>query len=161
MVLSPTPVFQCQADIDWNARIVRTSREMSLAARPFRNLWTLFLVSVASCQFAEPTAEDASAIYGCYAAEGAPSFSLSIAGMRVEGSPKSVPFRYLHRKVGYGVEVALDASHSNGRLSMIKSDEVFFYQRAPLSDPPVIIVAFGPEGPVVNYRRSDDTRCEV
>ncbi len=132
---------------------------MSPVTLPVRIVWTLLLVSVVACHLEEPRAEDAGAIYGCYAAEGAPSFFLSASGMRVEGAAAPIPFRYEYAKVGYGIEVPLGASRSNGRLSFVPSAEDYFYRRAPFSDPPVIIVAFGPEGTVVNYRRSEDARC--
>jgi hypothetical protein len=134
---------------------------MSPITLSVRILWALLFVSVASCHLEEPRAEDARAIYGCYAAKGAPSFFLSASGMRVEGSAAPIPFRYKSAKVGYGIEVPLDASRSNGRLSFVPSAEDYFYRRAPFSDPPVIIVAFGPDGTVVNYRRSEDARCLV
>jgi hypothetical protein len=79
--------------------------------------------------------------------------------MRVEGSAAAIPFRYEAAKVGYGIKVRLDASHSNGRLSFVPSPNEYFYRRALFTDPPVIIVAFGPEGTIVNYRRSEDARC--
>lgn len=143
-------------------RLGHTSGHMSLATPPVRILWTLLLlVSVASCHLKEPRAEDARAIYGCYAAEGAPSFFLSASGMQVEGLATPIPFRYESAKVGYGIKVPLNANRSNGHLSFARSAEDYFYQRAPFSDPPVIIVAFGLEGKVVNYRRLEDARCVI
>ena len=132
---------------------------MSSATPPVRILWALLFASAASCAFEEPRGEDARAIYGCYAAEGAPSFFLNKAGMRVKGSAASIPFRYVSEKVGYGIMVPLNANRSNGRFSFVPSAEDYFYRRAPFSEPPVIIVAFGPEGKIVNYRRSEDSRC--
>lgn len=132
---------------------------MSPVTLPVRNLWPLFLVSVAACNVEEPRAADARAIYGCYAAEGAPSFLLSASGMRVEGAAEPIPFRYESAKVGYGIKVPLEARRSNGRLSFDRSAEDYFYRRASSSDPPVFIVAFGPQ--VVKYPRSEAERCQL
>jgi hypothetical protein len=77
--------------------------------------------------------------------------------MGVEGSEKSIPFRYEARKVGYGISVALEAKRSGGQKSLSPSADSYFYRRAALTDSPVFVVAFGPD--VVNYRRSDDSDC--
>jgi hypothetical protein len=79
--------------------------------------------------------------------------------MRVAGSQAVFPFRYEARKVGYGIDVPLEATEANGRLSFTPSQDNYFYRRTPFSDPPIIIVAFGPQGTVVNYRRTDDGHC--
>ena len=126
---------------------------------PARIVCVLLFGAAASCRSEAPKADDASPIYGCYVAEGAPSFSLSAAGMRVAGSATATPFRYEFRKVGYGIAVPLEARRANGRLSFGPSEDDYFYRLARLSDPTVIIVAFGSDGLVTNYRRSESARC--
>jgi hypothetical protein len=81
--------------------------------------------------------------------------------MKVAGSGAVVSFRYEARKVGYVISVPLEATDANGHLSFSPSQDDYFYRRAQFSDPPIIIVAFGPGGTVVNYRRSEDGRCVV
>ena len=133
---------------------------MSLASLPVRILATLPFVSVASCQPAEPREQDARAIYGCYVAKGAPSFFLGSSGMRVAGAVAPIPFRYVRAKVGYGIEVPLDAIRLDRRLSFVPSTEDYFYRKTALSDPPVLVVGFG-RGPAVNYSLSESARCAV
>ena len=77
--------------------------------------------------------------------------------MQVQGAASPVPFRYESAKVGYGIMVDLEATRANGRLSFVPSREDYFYRRAPASNPPVFIVAFGPA--VMNYRRTKS--CEL
>jgi hypothetical protein len=116
-------------------------------------------VSVAACRFDKPAARDARSIYGCYTAPGAPSFSLSPAGMRVIGTSTAVPFRYEYAKVGYGIKVPLDASRSDGRSSFTPSSDDYFYRMTPSDAGPSFMVTFNPEGTVVTYSRSEDARC--
>ena len=119
------------------------------------------LCTLTSCRFAASPAEDATLIFGCYSAPDAPTFRLGPDGMRVAGSGAVVPFRYEARKVGSGINVPLEATDANGHLSFTPSQQDYFYRRAQFSDPAIIIVAFGHEGTVVNYRRSEDARCAV
>lgn len=119
---------------------------------------TLILTALASCDFDEPPAKDPSEIYGCYTAPDAPSFSLSSAGMRPEGSQVAVPFRYEFRKVGYVVNVRLVADEAEGRLAF-SPGENHFYRVMPSDAGTIIVVAFGPAGTIKSYRRELGSNC--
>lgn len=135
---------------------------MDQFARICLPLLTVASSCVASCGLDKSDAAlDAHQIYGCYTAPGAPWFTLTASGMRVEGSSATVPFHYDGMKVGAVIVVRLDATHSRENFTFVPSAEESFYRRVPFSDPPVIIVPFGPDGEVVNYSRSDEERCRV
>ena len=135
------------------------SRHMSPTALPISVLRTMLFISLAACNAEGDHAEDAQAIYGCYAADGAPPFVLSASGMQVVGATSPVRFHYGYAKVGYGIKVPLEASRFNGPASFVPSAGDYFYRRASASEPPVFIVAFGPE--VVKYHRSEAKRCHL
>ena len=118
----------------------------------------LFALAVVGCKFQEPSAQDASAIYGCYTAPGAPSFSLSRAGMSVEGFSAPIPFRYELRKVGYVLDVPIEANEISGRLAFLAGDRQF-YRMVPSNAGPTFIVAFGPDATIENYKRSPASAC--
>jgi hypothetical protein len=77
--------------------------------------------------------------------------------MQVQGAASPVPFRYESAKIGDGIMVDLEARRADGRLSFVPSGEDYFYRKAPASNPPVFIVAFGPV--VMNYHRAES--CEL
>ena len=124
----------------------------------FRIMPTLLLAALASCDFDEPPAKDASAIYGCYTAPDAPRFSLGAAGMRVEGSQAAVPFRYELRKVGYAVNVPLLANVTERRFAL-SAGENHFYRMVPSDAGPTIVVAFGPTETTKIYTRKQSSNC--
>jgi hypothetical protein len=127
--------------------------------RPMRTLPAVLLIAgVTACRPDYRGLEDASAIYGCYTAPDAPSFTLSSAGMRAEGLSDPVPFRYELKKVGYVVAVPLSADYSGGRFSFSRGDE--HYYRMVASDAgPTMLVAFGHEAFLVTYRRLASANC--
>jgi hypothetical protein len=117
------------------------------------------VILATSCREDRRGVEQASAIYGCYTAPDAPSFTLSSAGMRVEGLSQAVPFRYDYEAVGYVVEVPLTANHSGGRFSFSRGDD-HYYRMVASDTGPTMLVAFAPEGIEVTYKRSVATDCK-
>ena len=69
--------------------------------------------------------------------------------MQVDGLTSLVPFRYVPMKVGYVVDVPLNATYSAGRPSFSRGDE-HYYRMVPSHAGPTILVAFGDD--FVTYR---------
>ena len=129
--------------------------------RPARILLIVLLGSFGACRLDGPQAQDARPIFGCYVAQGAPSFVLNPSGMLVGGTTAPVHFRYVSEKVGPGLLVPLKAVQTKGRLSFERSVDEYFYRRMPFSNPPVISIVFSPDGKIANYRRVARTECAL
>jgi len=131
---------------------------MPRSRQPFMII-ALLAVAAAGCKLQESTAQDASAIYGCYTARDAPAFRLSGAGMVIEGMSAPTPFRYEFRKVGYVIDIPLQANETGGRFVFAPGDH-HFYRMVPSDAGPTFVVAFGPEAVVEIYKHSPEAACK-
>jgi hypothetical protein len=107
--------------------------------------------------FKEPKAQDATQIYGCYGAPGAPSLAITSHGMVLADAGLDVPFHYEFRKVGAVLRVPLIAQRMNGKYAFQRSDD-HFYRIIQSASGPTIRVAFS-DGVVFDYRRQSTNEC--
>jgi hypothetical protein len=122
---------------------------------------TLLLSLLLGCsEFREPEAQDPSPVFGCYMSSSAPAFALGPQGLMLNSTQKTVPFRYEFRKVGMIVRAPISANVEGGRYVFRNSDDRF-YRVIFSAGQPIIRVAFGKEGYIVDYVRYPSTNCKL
>ncbi|RVT40749.1 hypothetical protein [Sphingobium algorifonticola] len=122
---------------------------------------TLLLLLLLGCsEFREPEAQDPSPVFGRYMSPSAPAFVLGPRGLRLNATEESVPFRYELGKVGMIVRAPISANVEGGRYVFRKSDDRF-YRVIFSSGQPIIQVAFGKKGYLVDYVRYPSTTCKT
>ena len=118
----------------------------------------LLCMALGACKFDEPQVLDPASILGCYSANQAPSILIAEDTMKAQGVARILQYRYAFRKVGPMIEVPLMAEVQRGKFALVPS-EVHFYRVIFDDSGPLIRVAFGPTGELVDYRRTMPRAC--
>jgi len=118
----------------------------------------LLLTLVGCSQFSDPSPADAAPILGCFRAAGAPSLLIDGHGMKIGGRGEIVPYQYGSHKIGMMLRVPLSAEIKDQRFTLQHSDDHLFRVLFD-NGKPIIRVAFGPNGTLVDYHLEADLRC--
>lgn len=118
-----------------------------------------FILAACGCSdFAEPRAQDAAPIYGCYVAPEAPSIKIASVGVTIDGIRETAPSRYEFAKVGAMVRMPFAAHYRDGQYKLVRSTDHLF-RVVHTATGPTLLIAFGPHGHLRRYRRSSSNEC--
>ena len=124
-------------------------------------LTAILCFALAACGSSDvPKAEDPTPVLGCYKADEAPAILISRDDFTFEGGAHPLPFRYEFHKVGMMLAVPVSAD-TDGRQLVLRPSDDHFYRVLFDNSLPVIRVAFGPNGQLVDYRRTESRACAL
>lgn len=108
--------------------------------------------------FKEPEARDATSIIGCYTAPDAPTFVVQAKVVKFAKDGTMVSFRYEFRTVGTVLRMPMVAETVDGQFDFTPADD-HFYRVLHTDAGPIVRVAFGPDGTIVDYKRKSPGEC--